>query len=118
MAMVPLVREKDVAPVTGAKVGVPQPEVEYAVELLMVTPAGRESVIEKFVNAVSAGARMTILNREFCPSMILVGLNVFWLFPVPIGIPVPETVMLAVAGSTLLNPGILVVREPAGILLA
>lgn len=63
----------DVPPVTAVNVrgGVePQPFVDGAVELLMVTPLGRLSVTEKLVRFVSDGAVIKIRNREFPPAEI------------------------------------------------
>ena len=80
MAMVPPVREI-VVPFVGAfNTGggvVPQPETAGAVELLMITPAGRGSVTEKFVRVVSPGAKISILNRELLPAVIVAGVNDF-----------------------------------------
>lgn len=69
--MVPPVREMEVSPVLAVSTrgGVaPQPFIAGGVEipavftLLIVTPAGRSSVMEKFVRLVSAGAKRSILN--------------------------------------------------------
>lgn len=77
----------------------PQPFVAGAVELLTVKPAGRLSVIEKFVRSVSPGAKISILNLELPPGAILEGENDF----IPIT-STPATVTLAVAGRTLPTP--------------
>jgi hypothetical protein len=55
----------------------PQPEVEGAVELLMVTPAGKLSITEKFVRFVSPGALMVIRNLELLPAAMVAGENDF-----------------------------------------
>ena len=74
---------------------VPQSEETTAgVELLIVTPVGRLSVIEKFVRSVSLGAVISILNLELPPAGIFEGENDF--------IPetsVPLTVTLALTGD-------------------
>lgn len=108
----PPVREMEVAPVgavnTSGGVG-PQPVIAGGVELLTVTPAGKLSVIEKFVRLVLLGAKKSILNREFSPTEMLEGKNDF--------VPersVPLTVTAAVAAVRLPTPWA-VVRPPGGI---
>ena len=78
---------------------VPQPEELGAVELLIVTPAGKVSVTEKFVRFVSSGALTTILNLEFPPGGIVEGWNDF-----DANKSFPETVMLAVAARKFPTP--------------
>ena len=72
--MVPPVRDIDVAPVLAVSTrgGVaPQPLIAGGVAtpaeftLVIVTPNGRLSVMEKFVRFVSAGAKRSILNLVF-----------------------------------------------------
>ena len=63
-----MVRDMVVAPVGAfnTRGGVaPQPEVEGGLELLTVRPAGRLSVMEKFVRLVSLGAKISIRNLAF-----------------------------------------------------
>lgn len=97
-----MVRETEVAPVVAVSTrgGVaPQPFVDGGVELLTVKPAGRLSVIEKFVRSVSPGAKISILNLELPPAAILEGENDF--------IPVtsaPAIVTVAVTGRRLPTP--------------
>ena len=76
-----------VAPVGVLKVPPMQLALFVAgVELLMVTPAGRLSVMEKLVRLVSAGAVMSIRSLEFCPGSIVLGLNdLEAAMPVPTG---------------------------------
>ena len=97
-----MVRETEVAPVgavsTSGGIG-PQPLMAGAVELLTVRPAGRLSVIEKFVRSVSPGAKMSILSLEFPPVAIDEGEND--LMPVT---STPATFTTAVAGRTLVTP--------------
>ena len=98
----PFVREIEVAPVVAVSMSggvAPQPFVAGAVELLTVKPAGRLSVIEKFVRFVSPGAKISMRNLEFPPGAILEGEND--LIPVT---STPETVTLSVAGLPLLTP--------------
>lgn len=75
-----MVNETEVAPVgavnTNGGVG-PQPVIAGGVELLIMTPAGRLSVTEKFVKSVSLGAKISILNRELPPVEIVEGENDF-----------------------------------------
>ena len=64
-AMVAPVRVIKLAPVVAVSTrgGVdPQLLTDAGVELVMVTPAGRLSVTEKFVRVVSTGAKRSILN--------------------------------------------------------
>jgi len=90
----------DVAPVGAFNVAAaPQPVTAGGVELLTVTPAGRGSVTEKFVRFVSLGAKMSILNREFPPTGMLEGKNVF----TP-ETSVPLTATLALAADRLPTP--------------
>ena len=75
-----MVNEIEVAPVGAVNTrggAAPQPLIAGAVELLTVTPAGRLSVIEKFVRFVSLGAKKSILNRELLPAVIEAGEKVF-----------------------------------------
>ena len=75
-AIVPLVRVITPVPVTAVRVApVPQLVTFGPCELLITTPAGRLSVSEKFVRAVSAGARIFILNLELPPTSIVEGLK-------------------------------------------
>jgi hypothetical protein len=69
--------------------------------LLITTPAGRLSVSEKFVNEVSVGARIFILNLELPPASIVDGLNAL-LDRIPD--PTVYTLIGAVAGRTLVTP--------------
>jgi hypothetical protein len=71
----------------------PQPVIRGVEELLTVTPAGRSSVMEKFVRSVSPGAKMSIRNLEFVPAGI-VGRNDF----IPVT-SVPLMVRLAFAAT-------------------
>ena len=59
---------------TSGGVG-PQPVTAGGVELLTVIPAGKLSVIEKFVRFVSLGANISILKRELPPASIVEGEN-------------------------------------------
>ena len=77
----------------------PQPLVSGGVELLMVKPSGRLSMIEKFVRSVSPGAKISILNLELPPDAILEGENDL----IPI-ISAPATVTVAVIGRALPTP--------------
>ena len=74
----------------------PQPDVVGGVELLIVTPAGRLSVIEKFVRFVSLGAKMSILNLELPPAGMEEDENDF-----VADTSVPMTVTLEFAASRL-----------------
>ena len=97
-----MVNETEVAPVGAVNTSggvAPQPEIAGGVELLIVTPAGRLSVIEKLVRFVSLGAKRSILNRELPPNAIEEGENDF----IP-ATSVPLTVMLAFAGRKLPTP--------------
>ena len=63
-------------PVAAAvRVPAPHPLREAAVELLMVTFAGRISVTEKLVRSSSSGARKEILRRELEPAKMEAGEN-------------------------------------------
>lgn len=91
----PPVSEMEVAPVTAVNTAdAPQPVAVAGVELLIVKPAGKGSVTEKFVKSVSVGAKISILNLEFSPAAIVEGVNV--LIPVTSG-PPTVTVTLAFA---------------------
>ena len=70
----------------------PQPAVLGLVELLIVSPAGNSSVIEKLVRFVSSGAVTKILNLEFSPAVIELGENDF-----DADKSFPEILILAVA---------------------
>lgn len=116
-----MVREIEVAPVGALRTSggvAPQPEVEAAVELLMMTPAGRLSVTEKFVRLVSAGALTVILNLEFPPAGIVDGENDF-----EASRSLPRIVALVVAASKFPTPcavvnafaGIRFVNTPEGV---
>ena len=83
---------------TSGGVG-PHPVTEGGVELLTVTPAGRLSLIEKFVRSVSLGAKMSILNLEFSPARIVEGEND--LIPAT---SVPLTITFPVTGRRLPMP--------------
>jgi len=101
--MSPLVREIEVAPVvavnTRGGVG-PQPaEATAGVELLIVSPAGRLSVIEKFVRSVSPGAVISILNLELPPAGMEAGAN-----DLAAKISLPRTPMLAFPGRRFPTP--------------
>lgn len=92
-----MVKEIEVAPVGAIKTrggAAPQPVIVGGVELLTVTPAGKSSVIEKFVKSVSFGAKISILNLELPPAVIDEGENDF----IPVTF-VPLTVTLAFAAS-------------------
>ena len=108
----PFVRETEFAPVGAVKTrgGTgPQPVIAGGVELLTVTPVGRLSVTEKLVRFVSLGAKMSIRNLEFPPTVMDEGENDF--------IPVTSvlvTVTFAVAARKLPTPWV-VVKAPAGI---
>lgn len=76
--MVPPVQETVVPPVGALRVPPMQlaflvagVETPAAFTLLIVTPAGRSSVIEKFVRFVSLGAKRSILNLELLPAWIV-----------------------------------------------
>ena len=77
--------------------------------MLTVTPAGKLSVIAKFVRSVTLGAKKSILNRALSPITILEGEND--LIPV---MSVLVTVTVTVAGRRLPTPWS-VVKAPAGI---
>ena len=97
-----MVNETEVAPVGAVNTSggvAPQPVIAGGVELLIVTPAGRLSVIEKLVRFVSLGAKRSILNRELPPNAIEEGENDF----IP-ATSVPLTVTLAFAGRKLPTP--------------
>lgn len=83
--IVPLVNVMDVAPVSAVRTEDPPQLVRVGGdELLIVTFGGRSSTMEKLVRAVSPGAVMLILNREFSPARIVAGENdLFALTPVP-----------------------------------
>jgi len=112
----------EVAPVAGGQTAgktadkAPQPLIAGGVELLTVTPAGRSSMMEKFVRFVSDGAKMSILSLELPPDAIVVGLKV--LVPVA-GPPVVFTVTVAVLESTkLVTPtGVVASTSPARMVL-
>jgi hypothetical protein len=74
---VPPVKEIVLAPVRLESVPAPHPLADAPVELLIVIPTGRASVIENKVKSVSAGALIVIANAEFAPINILVGVKVF-----------------------------------------
>ena len=97
-----MAREIEVAPAVAVSTSggvAPQPFVVGAVELLTVKPAGRLSVIEKFVRFVSPGAKISIRNLELPPGAILEGENDF----IPVT-SIPAMVTLSVAGRPLLTP--------------
>lgn len=109
-----MVSEIEVAPVAGANTrgGVaPHPVAVGAVELLTVIPAGRLSVIAKFVRLVSLGAKISILKRKLPPAGIVDGEND--LMPVT---SVLVIVAVAFAGSRLPTTWV-VVKPPAGMVL-
>ena len=73
-----MVREMEVAPVTAVNTApAPQPLVDAGVELLIVILGGRLSTIEKFVRALSPGAKMSTRSRVLPPGLIVVGENDF-----------------------------------------
>lgn len=111
--MVPLVREILVPPVTAVRTAdAPQlADTDGAVELLIVTFAGRLSTKEKLVRFESAGAVMVIVNLEFSPGWIVAGTKLFW---APTPAPAVYMVTGALAGSTFVIPWV-VVMAPAGI---
>src|SRR5262245_6071225 len=77
----------------------PQPLVVGGKVLLMVTPLGRSSVIEKSVRFVSSGANMSICKRELPPLVIVFGTNLF--APLTSG---PCRLRVAVAGRGIPTP--------------
>lgn len=98
--IVPPVQEMVVPPAGALSV----PPIQFAllvafVGLLMITPAGRGSMTEKFVRFVSFGAVRSILNLELPPTGILVGKND--LIPAT---SVPLTVTLALTGERRPTP--------------
>ena len=90
-----------VVPPVGAS-SVPPTQLAFfvaGVELLMVTPTGRLSVMETLVRSVSEGAVNSILSLELPPTEIVEGENDF----VPEKL-VPATSKLSLAGCKLLPP--------------
>lgn len=91
-----------VPPVTAvSKEAAPQPVLVAGVELLIVMPAGRLSVMEKLVSEVSAGALISILSLELPPRMIVAGEND--LLPV-MPVPLAYTPTFAVAARRFVTP--------------
>ena len=85
-----------------------------ALTFVIVTPAGRLSVIEKFVRFVSVGAKRSIRNLVFWPALIGSTENDLTLPVIPV--PIEYTLTFAAAETALVAPGWLVmVTAPGGI---